>query len=336
MGLNSIEAYSDYCANNDYEVEQLEQVLFTAQPDPEWCKEVFLEAQQLLKRFPLAQNCQDKPYRVWVPSGGLGEAAYAFALAWQQMLNHNQTRGLLKVFSTHMGKGFKKQASIGLHTQCVSALKQCGVEIEAFIHEHRDAFYTMPALRHNIAFSKHDLRRSPPYRGVHLIISKQSLTPYIESVREKIVMIFNQSLVEGGLLWLGPEDERHVGGQISTYGFEAVEGFRALYRKVDELTETSLHTMDHIDSLPRSHYAPPLPLLLKHHKRFNRYTDYQRILDHLIDEFLLPGVLFDDRFQLLHVMGDVAPFMFEPKKQNFIFDIRYLFKPPCQCICRCW
>ncbi len=329
LGLGSLSAYNEYCFTRNGEMQELERCMFGAKPQPAWLLSVVKQAEELLEQGSLVQFSEEsESYRVWVTSAGLGEAAYGFALAWHLSDSVRRLGKKLKIFATGVGGQNLKKASIGLHESCIGALANSGYPIHDFTQEKVEAFYSLPKLRNTIVFSRHDLKSAAPYKQIDLIISSASLCPYKEAIREGILDTFKHSLAIDGLIWLGLEDDARVGFEMKQLGFHPISQGSSVYKKTNSASRIASVYQDSQNSLPLQPAVPSVSTLLWSHKRFNRYANYQRVLDHLIDEFLLPGILFDGNYKLIHVIGDVNPYCFEPREKNFELDIRQLLKPP--------
>lgn len=328
IGLSHLLDYYDYFMSHETELKELEQLLFAAEPDPDWLLDIILQAAPLITVLKRTFPDSKADIRAWVVAAELGEAAYGLGLAWKQSQSIQTIEAHLKIFATDINRRNLEIAGSGLHISSVNALEAHGyLDKQSLVIKQTNGI-SLSQLRQMIVFGRHDIRQSAPYKNMHLIIAKNSLAPYQESIRHEILTAYCHSLYQGGILWLGPEDHHIMGGQAAQLGFERLSEGSPFYRKVQAPTKEAIQPLLGEKAVAHQHYVPPLSTLFRHHKRFNRYTNYHRVLDRLIDEFLYPGILFDTDFQLLHVLGEVKPFLLEFQSGRFCTDVRNLIKPP--------
>ena len=96
----------------------------------------------------------------------------------------------------------------------------------------------------------------------------------------------------------------------------------AFQKKISKPATNSFDGTQPLSPLPKAHFAPNLPSLLRHHKRLNRYKDYNRILDQLLDTLVPAGMLVDSGGNIIHVLGDVSAFLTPTINGDFTKDVR--------------
>ena len=253
-----------------------------------------------------------------MPGAGIAEEAYAFALAWHQFKTHSATKLRLKLFVTDIEESSLEIGGKGISRECVEAIETEFEDLECFELTDEN-LYRFPDVRSQMVFSPHDLLSAPPFNHLDLIICRNTLGQFKEVTRQSLIKSFCHGLATSGLLVL----DEHEKIAVDDSSFCAVTHLANVYQKFENKGQPKrLESVPPISQLPKVHYAPSLQSLLRYHKRLNRYKDYNKILNQLLDHLVPAGMLVDNECNIIHVLGNVSDLLTPGLSGDFTKDIR--------------
>jgi len=236
--------------------------------------------------------------RIWVPGCATGEEVYSIAICLVEALGDGPDRVPIQIFGTDVSPDMIDRARAGTYPE--AAVRTLGPErLRRFFTATDSGYCVSKSIRNLCVFVKHDLTRDPPFARLDLISCRNVLIYFSASLQRRVVPLFHYCLNPGGFLLLG-----HA---------EAIAGFRGLFNSVDKTNKLftkigASHPLS--NALPMwdrggDIAAVPGPAALP------RPTDeIQRQAESLIlSRYAPPGVLIDDRLDVVHLRGRTAPFL---------------------------
>ncbi|HXH85101.1 MAG TPA: chemotaxis protein CheB [Candidatus Tectomicrobia bacterium] len=247
----------------------------------------------------LLQRSGDRPLRVWVAGCATGEEAYSVAILLQEALARFGDRPL-KIFATDVHRGSLEHAARGVYGQ--DAVARVSPErLARYFVRTATTYQVVPELRQMIVFAAHNVIRDAPFTHVDLITCRNLLIYLQPAAQQRVLSLFHFALNRGGILVLGPSESPGVLGG----GFEVVDRHWQIYRKQADVrppVETRRLTPA---SEPRPEAAPAaLPPV-----RRPTPTQLLATYDALLDEFMPPGFLVNDRGELVQTFGGASRFL---------------------------
>jgi two-component system CheB/CheR fusion protein len=251
---------------------------------------------ELLRRGP-----RDQPLRIWVAGCATGEEAYSLAILLQDlMLKHGERP--VKIFATDVHRGSLERAGRAIYGEEAVANVSPDRLARYFLRT-GDSYQVVPDIRQMVVFAQHDVIKSPPFTRVDLITCRNLLIYLQPAAQQKVLSLFHFALNRGGVLCLGPSET------VGPFGrdFESIDQNWRLYRKhsdvripVDARLQPGLHGEARaVASLASLQPAAP------------RYSLSQLLgtYDALLEEVMPPGLLVNDRGELIHAFSGASRFL---------------------------
>lgn len=221
---NGIVGYDKYIALLKADKEKFEEFVnyltinvseFYRNPD-QW---VFLEKEV----FPQLINKFGKNLKIWSAACSTGDEPYSLVMCLSKFIPLNQIR----ITATDLDKQVMAQAKVGLYNE---------KSIASVPAEYKKKFFTQVGSSYQISedvkkcvtFQQHNLLKDKYFENYHLIVCRNVVIYFTEEAKAEIYQKFSNSLVKGGMLFIGSTE------QIVTYkqcGFERANSF--FYRKPD-------------------------------------------------------------------------------------------------------
>jgi chemotaxis protein methyltransferase CheR len=193
--------------------------------DPPFFKAVREHLVPYLKSYPSV--------KIWLAGCATGEEAYSMAI----LLLEEGLKGRFRIYATDINEEVIRKAQEGIYP-----LK----EMQLFTKSYQQAggtgsfsdYYTArynhailsPSLRENIVFAVHNLAVDADFGEMNLILCRNVMIYFKQPLKEKVLGLFDSSLVQGGYLCLGTKESLYQ-RQISDR-YEAITARMQIYRKL--------------------------------------------------------------------------------------------------------
>ena len=251
--------------------------------------------------------------RAWSAGCASGEEAYSLAMLLSERGEQVGFTGKISVFATDVHKRSLAAAAQGVFTR--EALAKLAPErLERFFVEvDKNLFKVKTELRKLVTFAHHDLTRDMPFIRQDLICCRNLLIYLQPEAQKKVLVLFHGALKLNGVLFLG----KCEGIGSLTSEFETVSASNKIFRKVRD----QRLPMD-FDASRKTNTAIVQRQGVQSTAQRSATLDSRTLYDYdvLLDRYLPPGVLVDEKFQVIHCFGDVAQFL-KPLKGRLETDI---------------
>jgi two-component system, chemotaxis family, CheB/CheR fusion protein len=245
----------------------------------------------LLRKSPL-----DEEFRVWVAGCATGEEPYSIAILLHELASCLGERRV-KIFATDVHRGSLELAARALYDE-ESVANVTPERLERYFIKRGRSYQVVPELRQMIVFAPHNVIKDAPFTRVDLI-SCRNLLIYLQPLAQrKALSLFHFALKRGGALVLGPSESP---GTLAD-DFETVDAHWRIYRKYRDLRLPP-------DARPTT--APPPPSRLAQAETASRgpMTQVMATYDTLLEEFMPPSLLVNDRRELVHAFTGASRFL---------------------------
>lgn len=244
--------------------------------------------------------------RVWSAGCATGEEAYSLAILLAEKACELNFPGKIIVFATDVHRRSLETASQGIYTR--KRLEKLSPErlLRYFTEIEKDLFKVNGELRKLLIFARHDLTSDIPFSRVDLVCCRNLLIYLRPEAQKKVLAQFHFALNRGGILFLG----RSEGVAPFESEFEVLSARHKLFRMIGERKLTI--EPDYVRSGDTA--ANSLPGISSVQKRLASLErqvlhDY----DTLLEKHIPPGVLINEKRQIIHYFGDVAKYLKAPK-----------------------
>ncbi|MFA7404038.1 MAG: protein-glutamate O-methyltransferase CheR [Pelobacteraceae bacterium] len=192
--------------------------------DPAFFKAIREQVVPYLKTYPFV--------KIWHAGCASGEEAYSMAI----LLLEEGLQGRFRIYATDINEDVIRKAQEGIYPL---------QELQHFTRNYQNAggtgsfsdYYTAryghailaPSLRENIVFAAHNLAVDADFGEMNMILCRNVMIYFKQQLKERVLGLFDSSLVQGGFLCLGTKeslDRRAISAR-----YEAIMPRMQIYRK---------------------------------------------------------------------------------------------------------
>lgn len=260
-------------------------------------------AEKVLPR--IFENASDGTLRLWVAGCSTGEEAYSLSILCREYMERVGRAYDVKIFATDIDRNAVEQAGNGVYPESIAA-DVTPERLTRFFLKQGDVYQVSRAVREMVVFAPHNILRDPPFTRIDMI-SCRNLLIYLQPVlQKKAFSLFQFSLKPGGFLFLGTSET--VGDM--TEQFELLDGKWKVYRARSQSKRPLADTLN-LAATETSLLPQRTPRLAAIHA-----VEDDRLLERLIENvsptYLPPGVVINERSEVVRVIGDVRQYFSMP------------------------
>jgi len=153
----------------------------------------------------ISQLGDSKVLRVWSVGTATGEEAYSIAMVISEILGADVDRYDIQIFASDLDERALAIARRGHYPH--SALENLSPELCERYFTKRDAHYEVrKSLRNMVLFSRHDITVDPPFLKLDLLVCRNLLIYFNNTLQLEVLQTFHYSLKESGLLFIGKSE----------------------------------------------------------------------------------------------------------------------------------
>jgi two-component system CheB/CheR fusion protein len=174
------------------------------------------------------QHEPDRPLRIWIAGCSTGEEVYSLAMLFVEEIAASKSAVTLQIFASDVDDDAVAFARNGLYPESIATDVSPERLARFFAREDR-GYRIVPELRDFVVFAIQDLLADPPFSRLDLVSCRNLLIYLRPEAQEKVLLIFDFALRDGGVLFLG-------GAETVTNcedRFEAISKQHRIYRHVD-------------------------------------------------------------------------------------------------------
>ncbi|OGU18304.1 MAG: chemotaxis protein CheR [Geobacteraceae bacterium GWC2_53_11] len=169
--------------------------------DPAFFKAIREQVVPYLKTYPFV--------KIWLAGCATGEEAYSMAI----LLLEEGLKGRFRIYATDINEEVIRKAQDGIYPL---------QELQHFTRNYQHAggtgsfsdYYTArynhailaPSLRENIVFAAHNLAVDTDFGEMNMILCRNVMIYFKQSLKERVLGLFDSSLLPGGFLCLGTKE----------------------------------------------------------------------------------------------------------------------------------
>ena len=251
--------------------------------------------QELLPRL-FERQLRRRSLRVWVPACATGEEAYSIAMLLMEIRDRDYPDFEVRVLASDVDAGALKIANTGQYPATI-VNDVTPEQIKRFFRPDEDGFAVTGELRSTVLFAPQNLLADPPFTNVQLVSCRNLLIYLSQKLQMRALAACRFSLTSGGYLLLGTS-----------------EGVSALPERFRE-TAPGLHIFEATG--PRSlDHDIAVRLTGRSSKTLERRAEEDaeqgmvaEAAEALRARFVPPAAVVNERLRLVHVFGDVSPWL---------------------------
>ncbi len=147
--------------------------------------------------------------RIWVAGCATGEEAYSLAI----LLKEEELFDKTTIFATDINDEALRLGKEGLYPQDSIRLFTANYQesggtrsFSSYYHADYDVATMDQSLKNKITFAKHNLATDSVFGDMHLIMCRNVLIYFDSTLQNRVLQLFEESLVHGGYLCLGTKE----------------------------------------------------------------------------------------------------------------------------------
>lgn len=263
------------------------------------------EAFKVLKEQVLPALLKNKDpdalIRIWCVGCSTGEEAYSMAILFSEAMNLVKQHFNIQIFASDIDAQSIDYARLAIYPDNIAADVSQKRLYQYFIKE-GNAYKVKKKIRDMIVFALHNVIKDPPFSKIDLV-SCRNLLIYMDSkLQKKVLPLFHYTLNKDGILFLGTSESI---GEFTDF-FHPIDRKWKIFKRKDAFVTRA----EDYPSMPFYH-KPKLDDSVE--KKVPLEMDIQQVAEKAIFEnFALPGVLINEKFEIIHFIGKTNKFLETP------------------------
>lgn len=258
--------------------------------------------------FPalLKDRPQSAPVRIWVPGCATGEEAYSIAICFLEFMDEIASTTKIELFATDISEVALGKARLGLYSESI-AEHVSPERLSRFFFKEGTGYRVTTRVRECCIFAKQNVAHDPPFSKLDLISCRNLLIYLAPGIQKRVMTAFHFALRSGGFLALGSAET--IGAATDLFG--VTDQTNKIYSKRPAVRGSAVSDFV-IDNLGRrvdSEFPSQVGYRGEPAKRLDLKDQADRII---LAKFGPPGVVINERMDVLQVRGDTSPYLTIP------------------------
>jgi two-component system CheB/CheR fusion protein len=144
----------------------------------------------------------DRPLRIWVAGCSTGEETYSIVMLFLEEIAAAKPAVTLQVFASDVDGDAVAFARGGLYSESIAA-DVSPTRLARFFTKEDHSYRIAPELRSLVVFTVQDVLADPPFSRLDLVSCRNLLIYLRPEAQEKVLLLFDFALSDGGFLFLG-------------------------------------------------------------------------------------------------------------------------------------
>ncbi len=299
--LSSVEDYVSILAGDIEELDALYRDLLIGVTEFFRDPDAFDHLAKVIVPELIASAQKSEELRIWSACCATGEEAYSLAIIFAEAAEYAGYFGKITIFATDIHKRSLATAAACVYHQ--DRLKNVSMErlSRFFRREMDDSWRLNQDIRQMVVFAPHNLISDPPFTKLDMISCRNMLIYLEPEVQDKIIALFHYALKVSGVMFLGSSEGI---GPLATE-FETVDTLYKLFRKKREIRLQ--HDM-RVSPTP-TQFLAAARTAPSHSRSVTLDRQLLKDYDLLLSRYVPAGILVDENQKVLHVFGNMKPYM---------------------------
>ncbi|HXM38219.1 MAG TPA: chemotaxis protein CheB [Gemmatimonadales bacterium] len=243
--------------------------------------------------------------RMWVTGCSTGEEVYSLAICLSEFLGDARAKRPIQIFGTDLSEAAVGKARAGVYPEsAVASLRP--EQLQRFFTRAEEGYRISKFIRDLCVFVRHDLGRDPPFSKLDLISCRNLLIYFNPALQQRALDTFHYCLNTPGFLVLGHSE--NVPGREDL--FSVVDKTNKIFART-AVTKKLRHSGRRKGSTTGAAGVTQLPA-----EPVVPVVDVSRQVDNLLlAQYAPPGVIVNERWEVLEFRGRTAPYLEPPPGQ---------------------
>ena len=264
------------------------------------------EAYQVLEQKVLPKLLQgrkaDDPLRCWVVGCSTGEEAYSLAVIVSEAMAKLKKYLTVQIFATDIDEAAIKSARKGIYPDS-NATDLSKERLGQFFTKDDGVFSVKKQIRDMVVFSSQSIIKDPPFSRLDLVSCRNLMIYLDQPLQKKIIPLFHYTLNPQGVLFLGPSESI---GEFTDL-FQPLNFKWKIFQRKESFSKGIIDYPKKITYGGQGELKPDDPI------RMSVTTDIQAVTEKaILSEYAPTGVLIDDKYEILHFVGQTEKFLVPP------------------------
>ena len=300
LQLASLGEYEDYVAGHPDELDELVGELLVGVTrffrNPEAWERL---DRQILSEL-VDRKSADEQLRIWVPGCATGEEVYTVGLLAGRRADRLEDPPEVKIFGTDVDDRAIDDAREGAYPPAIAADVADDL-LEGYVRVRDDHYEIRTAIRQRVMFATHDVLTDPPFADLDVVTCRNLLIYLRPEAQQRLLEILHHALRPDGVLMTGASESPHEANRL----FEPIDKSCGLYRMQPD-QQAGLTGRGAVFGFDPE-YLEPADLEVSTEPDDRDLETLHR--ESLLAKYEPASVLVDEDFELLHVVGDVGPYL---------------------------
>ena len=146
--------------------------------------------------------------KVWDVGCSTGEEAYSFAMCLHEEMEKQDKQLELKIFATDISQPHLDIGSKGIYPESIVADVSKDLLLKYFLSK-TNSYQVSEKLRRTVIFSRHNIIKNPPFSNMDMVVCRNLLIYFQNSIQKKAMNMLHYSLKKDGVLVLGTSESVH-------------------------------------------------------------------------------------------------------------------------------
>ncbi len=164
---------------------------------------------EILKKDVFPQLIEEKKdgetLKVWDVACSTGEEAYSFAMCLHEEMERQGKNLELKIFATDISQPHLDIGSKGIYPESIVADVSKELLLKYFLSK-SNGYQVSEKIRRTVIFSKHNIIKNPPFSNMDMVVCRNLLIYFQNSIQKKAMNMLHYGLKENGILVLGTSE----------------------------------------------------------------------------------------------------------------------------------
>lgn len=249
--------------------------------------------------------------RIWTAGCSTGQEAYSLAILIKEYLNKIEKSFNVKIFATDIDDDSLDIASYGIYDSDITN-DISSERLKNFFTAKGDKYQVIKSIRDMVIFAKHNIIKDPPFSKLDLITCRNLLIYLQPQVQQNILSFFNFSLNHNGYLFLGGSETT---GDMGKH-FSPVNNKWKIFKYAGEGRSSRVSNFS-INNIGGYVQEKSYSLSNSRASKNISFTDksIEKMIQTLQDSYIPKGIIIDESYELIHVLGDVNNYIRIPSNK---------------------